>query len=347
MVHFQPSLRSIRQRGFTLVEILVAISTIGILLAMLIPAIQTVRESSRRTHCLNNVRQLAIACITHESAKGRFPHGCVLGQGAAWSAFILNEIEQPGLADEVDLSDKSSAPSGTGNAINWTSDPNERVCATFIPTFRCPIDPVPQHIDSGSGPLMARRVPSSYIGVASGTTKSNADMYWSGTKTKAFVNQARSGVLVPSQHAEYFGAYKWKSEISYNDILDGTSNTLLVGETVFDTDQFEGTSKGIDHWYIGSYQVDYNIEMSEFLGSTAIPLNWYHRFSDQALKDLGSGARASRFSEMAFGFASWHADDGVNFSFTDGSMRFISSEIDETVFANLGNRADREAIPEF
>jgi len=106
-----------------------------------------------------------------------------------------------------------------------------------------------------------------------------------------------------------------------------------------------GAAKGIDHWYIGSYQIDFNIEMSEFLGSTVVPLNLYHQYSDERLATVSSSSRSSLFREMAFGFASWHAGDGVNFCFADGSTRYLFSEIDVDVLQSLGNREDGNTVP--
>jgi len=336
-----------RQSGFTLVELLVVVGIIGILMAMLLPATQAVREAARQTQCKNNMRQMVLACLSFESAKARLPSGCVLGQGAAWSAYILDQIEQSSLANQVKLEDTSTAPSGAGNASNWTSAPNETVCATAIPTFRCPSDPVADHIDSGwagNGPAMKDRVPSSYLAVSSGTTKNQKDMYWSGSKTKAFVEAAKSGVLVPSQRASYFGAYRISTRLKLVDITDGMSNTLMLGESIFDTSDFEGDAKGIDHWHIGSYQVDQNIEMSEFLGSTAVPLNLYHQYSDSRLLGESSSTRKNLFKEMAFGFASWHAGNLTAFGFADGSTVMIPATIDQNVYENLGNRRDGEAV---
>lgn len=323
------------------------IAIIGILIGMLLPAVQSVREAARQASCKNNLRQLALGCLSYESAHGFFPQGCVMGQGAGWSAYVLPFIEQNNLSDQIDLTDTSTAPSGAGNASHWTSGPNEQACATFISIFRCPSDPVPNHIDSGGFAGIAQRVPSSYLGVGSGTTDNNSDFYFVSPRTADQVRQARSGMLVPNQDASYFGSFRLKSTVAFADCPDGSSNTLLVGESVFDTSEFLGVSKGIDHWYIGSFQIDFNIEMSEFLGSTKIPLNLYHDFRDERLETLGSSARASLFREMSFGFASWHAGDGVNFSFADGSTRYLSAGVDSVVLEYLGSRADGQTVSSF
>lgn len=336
--------------AFTLVELLVVIAIIGILVGMLLPAVQQVREAARRSVCVNNLRQLALACHNFESAKERFPEGCVMGQGAGWSAFILDELEQSAIANQIDLEDTSTAPNGAGNAGHWTNGFNEEACGTFIPLFRCASDPVAPHIDSGNSfgsPLIPDRVPSSYIGVCSGTAEDQNDLYLTSSSDRTDVRKRRNGMLIPNQKADYFGSLKLKTTVGFNDCLDGSSNTLLVGETIFDTSTFEGPSKGIDHWYIGSYQIDFNIEMSEFMGSTAIPLNLYHQFRDERLSQLSNGARTDLFDQMAFGFASWHAGDGMNFSNADGSTRFIAASVETEILQNLGNRADRQSIPAF
>ena len=337
----------VKRQAFTLVELLVVISIIGILIGMLLPAVQSVREAARQTSCKNNLRQLAIGCLNYESAHERLPQGCVMGQGAGWSAYILPHLEQKSLFDQIDLTDHSTAPTGAGNASHWTSGSNEAACATFLPIFRCPSDPVPDHIDSGGFAGIMQRVPSSYLGVGSGTTDNHSDFYLSPSRTRDEVKNARSGMLVPNQNAAYYGDFRLRSVVTFADCSDGSSNTLLVGESVFDTSDFMGTAKGIDHWYIGSYQIDFNIEMSEFMGSTAIPLNMYHQYSDERLATVSSGARATLFREMGFGFASWHAGNGVNFSFADGSTRYLDADVDADVLANLGNREDGNTATSF
>ncbi len=348
------------RNGFTLVELLVVIAIIGILVGMLLPAVQQVREASRRTVCLNNLKQISLACLSYESANERFPRGAMMGQGAGWSAYIVHHIDQGVIGDQLNLTD-SGVPS---DGSHWTpsSGANNEACRTFISTFRCASDLVPDGIDSGragSGPAIANRVPSSYIGCSTGTTDNPRDMVVNlPSNTVSEARDARSGILIPTQEADYYGAEKLKSFIGYRDIKDGTSNTIVVGETVFDSSPYNAlpgspaswstNNRGIDHWYIGSYQIDQarGTDLSEFLGSTKVPLNLYHRYSETRLNELGSNPN-NLFDLMQFGFASWHAGDVVNFAFADGSVRNLDGSIELSIFEYLGNREDGETIGEY
>ena len=359
-----------RRYGFTLVELLVVIAIIGILIGMLLPAVQQVREAARRTGCINNIRQLAMACHNFEASNNRFPEGCVIGQGAGWSAFILSQIEQNALADRVDLTDYNTSstiddvgdhwynPSAGGNSGNWEA------CQTKIPIFRCPSDPVTDSLESECpAPLKAcfqARVPSSYLGCTSGTANAQTELriFHTSSVTDAkieAVKDARSGMLIPNQDANYFGPRRIRTTVGFRDCIDGASNTILIGESVFDTSGIEFDSgettnnRGIDHWYIGCPGLDKKTveESSEFLGSTAIPLNLYHRHSEQSLKRMAKSSATTLFGEMQFGFASWHAGDGVNFAFADGSAKYINAATDTNILSYLGNRSDRQEIGDY
>ena len=281
-------------------------------------------------------------------------------QGAGWSAFIVAHLEQRSLAESMDLSDKQAAHptgDGPGTASHWTSSSpnNNQACSTFLQSFRCASDPVKDHIDSGTGPSIAARVPASYIGCATGTTDNSRNLVAGGSVSVSAARAFRNGMLVPNQSAQYYGANRLKSHIGYRDVIDGTSSTILIGETVFDSSPFKAppgrpaswstTNRGIDHWYIGSYQIDQKqgTDLSEFIGSTKVPLNLYHRYPESRLKTLTSNPN-NLFALMEFGFASWHAGDMVSFTFVDGSTKLINAEIDPLIFQYLGDRADRNAI---
>lgn len=330
------------RQGFTLVELLVVISIIGILVGMLFPAVQQVRAAARQSSCLNKLKQLSLACHNHVSSRQKYPPGCVIGQGAMWSAYILDELGEGPMADSLSLYDNFQEVNRP--ASNWTpagNPANNLACQTFLSVFRCPSDPVEDAISSAGH--FDNRVPASYIGCATGNTKMSTQMRKTSSRTPEWVAARRSGVLIPNQKASYLSAgEKLRTTVGPDDISDGASNVIMVGEAVFDTSTFNGSTKGIDHWSIGSFDIDFRLgrDLSESVGSTAIQLNHYHRYSDDQLNALSNSARTNLFQEMSFGFASWHPGDGVNFTFADGSSKFINAQIDATVLANLGMRAD-------
>ncbi len=342
--------------AFTLVELLVVIAIIGILIGMLLPAVQQVRESTRRISCLNHLRQLGIGCLNYEGRNMRFPQGAVMGQGTGWAGFILADLEQAALAAMVSFADQQwnhPTGDGPGTASHWTSASpgNHEAIQTWIPVFRCPSDQAPQHMPSGSGPQVPRRVPSSYIGCATGTEDNARRLAAWGTVTPSQAREARNGMLPPTQNAPYYAHQRTPTTVGFSDVTDGTSTTILMGETVFDTSPFTAkpgspvswstSNRGIDHWYIGSFEIDQKqgTDLSEFIGSTKNPLNLYHQYSEERLQNMGSNPTAL-FDQMAFGFASWHSGSGVNFVFADGSASYLGSAIDAVILSNLGNRND-------
>ena len=193
----QPSPNRSR-KGFTLVELLVVIAIIGILISMLLPAVQQVREAARRISCTNNLRQLSMAATNYHSSHFQFPPGCLIGQGAGWSGFILEQLDQGGLGVGVDLTDNSGGVTNAhavsnnedeNSASHWTigddpnnPNPNNVALQEKLSVFRCASDPVSNGINSGSNfedPAVANRYPSSYLACATATTSEVSDLYFS------------------------------------------------------------------------------------------------------------------------------------------------------------------------
>ncbi len=206
-----------RRIGFTLVELLVVIAIIGILVALLLPAVQAAREAARRMKCSNNLKQIGLAAHNYADAFGNFPSGWIYSGAAnsevwGWGALLLPYVEQQSLHDQLRVTQANLA----ANLLSANWQPVVAGLETPLQGYICPSDSGYQgrgqvHNDrrynGGAGFVAHAYTPgvSNYIGVA-------------GHNVDRVNNLPNTGV--------FFG----DSSISFRDILDGTSNTLLVGE---------------------------------------------------------------------------------------------------------------------
>lgn len=226
------SLNLNRRRGFTLIELLVVIAIIGILVGMLLPAVQSVREAARRTQCMNNARQLGLAVMNYESATKYLPPsrwgtlrtitnsaGTVTNNTHAaktkdhsWLALVLPYIEQVNLADLYDGGPNAywwlAAPTTNPSSSNWA------VTKTQVPAFQCPSSPGANRVD-----------PYLVIDAAAGD-------YSSINEVKAGFYTGAMGLAVtavPAQRARD-GVLAKDVRNPLRDVIDGTSNTIMLGE---------------------------------------------------------------------------------------------------------------------
>jgi prepilin-type N-terminal cleavage/methylation domain-containing protein len=347
-IHFlrkDVSMRKRVKRGFTLVELLVVIAIIGILIALLLPAVQAAREAARRAQCRNNLKQLGLAVLNYESANRKFPSGYDSVAGTAWSGFCAGHLDLGKEFDGLDLGKESSDWAYSGAAPS--SQPLKiKICQIVYPMFRCPTADIPEHIADRSqgGMLVPERVPSTYIGVATGLwgverTVTTAN----GNKTIQFVNHNPQigwdelENITKTEYGKEESANQGKSmggldgilfadaEVTAKDISDGMTNTLLIGEAV-PTAAADGGNESAgadrkDHWCFGGDDADNGNDGSEFCGSTAITIN--------------------EETELAFG--SQHSG-GCNACSADGSVHFVNEDIDMDVYSYLGRRADKHAV---
>ena len=334
--------RSRVRSGFTLIELLVVIAIIAILIALLVPAVQKVRESAARMQCTNNLKQLALGCHNFHDANKKLPanYGCCGTAGAYWSwiAMILPYIEQDDIYQAANI-----------GAVNGIGYPTTTLAASTIngqPTItyplqmvRCPSDPTYGKIlwtdraDIAGGANGAGCAVSNYKGVAGANWEWGNALWnpgWSPTVGVNGGNQqgldAGNGVLWRSNGPGASGniaggvEYSW----SFVSITDGTSNTFMIGEDLPLLSQWCGC------WAYANNTT----------GTVAIYLN--------ANQTAGLGANEQNDTNGDwgdnYGFASMHPG-GANFAFCDGRVTFISNSIAmTTVYRYLATATGGELV---
>lgn len=305
-----------RGRGFTLVELLVVIAIIGVLVALLLPAVQAAREAARRSSCSNNLKQLGIAIHNYHDTHLVLPPGWVTTLGTGWSVYILPQIEQGPLHSTLRFNTTTSAASA------WAVDgsPEETACGTYINILRCPSAAVPRNVSNQGIPL---RVPATYRGVASSTADSDDPSTSTPPANRHLERNDLEGIFIRN------------TSLKMADILDGTSNTFMVGESVWQDSTFNQNGNQMDFWYFGSPQISPtdSTEYSEHVGSTGVPYN--------ARKIASTTGYVKELS-----FSSFHPG-GAMFAFGDASVRFVPFTINYPVYQGLGSRDKGESDSNF
>jgi prepilin-type N-terminal cleavage/methylation domain-containing protein/prepilin-type processing-associated H-X9-DG protein len=279
-----PSKRS----AFTLIELLVVIAIIAVLIGLLLPAVQKVREAAARMSCQNNLKQIGLALHNYHDTYQKFPSG-FYNSGAdgyllytTWEVQILPMLEQTALAQQT----RAWLIANPGNP--WQAS-NPSIAAT-VPMFICPSNPRPKVIDAGSSGIGAPVSLTSYLGCA-GTTSGNP--------------VSADGVLYAD------------SKIRLTDITDGTSNTLLVGERPASTDLQWG-------WWPAAYGTSGAGDGDCVLGSRDAALALY---LGAPATNVGLRPGNLNYQGDAAHWWSAHTG-GVNFLFADGSIHFLSYDAD-------------------
>ncbi|MCA9085648.1 MAG: DUF1559 domain-containing protein [Planctomycetaceae bacterium] len=301
-----------RNKGFTLIELLVVIAIIAILIALLLPAVQQAREAARRTQCKNNLKQFGLALHNYADTFSRFPAGytdTVWGNapardgGWSWAARILPYIDQAPLFNSIDF---NYHPYGTVGTISDPNGNNNKACATIIPAFQCPSDvnPGKRPINATSAGGTAEIAISSYC--ASSGAFDGQPCFQSGTAVD--VNERNNGVMPTNG---------W---LQFRDITDGTSNVLMVGEVTYIP---LVSGNGSDRQFVlGSITTAGGPVCSN--GGANANGAWLHvRSTRKKMNGPLVGGDLHR------AFHSRH-EGGAQFLMCDGSVRFISENIDHT-----------------
>jgi len=301
-----------RRLGFTLVELLVVIAIIGVLVALLLPAVQAAREAARRTQCINNMKQLGIACLNYHDATKKFPPGATWGPGATkhGMAFLVSLLPYTELGPLLD---------SFGDRVYSTTFPNRNIGAKVDALFVCPSD--------GMDPLDILAVgeewrTSNYAGVMGGGL----------VEVKIMSNPSTCG------HYYTDGVLYPESEVRMKDITDGSSKTMLIGERTY---QLRLWTKGA--YYDGSPQQFVCVISAK---NVAIPLNADSQSYCYRNNEFGGPCPSpwpTKFNDLYFG--SRHPG-GAQFVFGDGSVRFVHDSIDWNTYRRYATRNDDLAVDE-
>jgi prepilin-type N-terminal cleavage/methylation domain-containing protein len=341
-------MRSRRCAGFTLVELLVVIAIIGVLVALLLPAVQAAREAARRTQCSSQLRQIALAFQLHHDAHHFFPSG---GWGHRWTgdpdrgfgktqsgswAYSCLPFIEAGLIHDM----------GAGAAGAQKRAALAKLGSTAVESFYCPsrrpaaiyphlaANSVSQILNSAASPNGLAR--SDYAANL-GPRISAYTIQWGAGPSSAIQAEMNQGFLENTLKSknpptdtftEIRGIAYQRSEINVKHITDGLSNTFMVGEKNVNPDNYLGSTSQADR--------DLGDDQGAWIGDDLD----VHRFTDSGA--LPAPDQPGVPAPGSFGSAH---PAGFHMAMCDTSVRFLSYDVDPAVYRLQGDRGDDKSIP--
>ena len=305
-----------KKAGFTLVELLVVIAIIGILIAILLPAVQSAREAARRIQCTNNLKQLALGMHSYHSSMREFPPGAktwvgdnYTGPGGwyddhGWYSYIVGYIEASNVSKMMNIK------------ISYSDPKNEQSRRATNPLFACPSDGGRQFQNEWSAP-------ADYAQWA--RLRGNYVVNWGNTN---YAQTSKGGV-------KFLGApFKPHHSLSIGKIRDGSSHTLLMSE--IRALRYEGPLWGGPmsdfQTALGGQTFNGWLPPNSRLGDDICRIDYHQEPWASALQDIPMpNFTGSDETNQSFGARSRHKG-GVNVSYCDGSVDFIGNEIDLPVW---------------
>ncbi len=317
-----------RPHAFTLIELLVVISVIGILVVLLLPALQAAREAARRSTCSNNLRQLALAIASYESSNGSFPPGssidsewhypcsyppksfkgstthCTCAFYANWGILILPYLQEEELYNKYDLEEF--------NVVGVNID----VRSVSLSVQNCPADPLAGTLYPTPNHQCGQAMLSSYKGVVgTGLYSWTPSLQWSDSDFRKF----RGALYLTGKADQYSGA---RFPVQTQEIRDGLSKTFLLGEAQSDHDQPQ----------LGKHQAKWGASMYEHSLGVTTSLPWARGSPDF---DYCAATNPGNDWPCGSAFASHHPG-GMNMAFCDGHVLFVPTDVDSVLWEAAG-----------
>jgi prepilin-type N-terminal cleavage/methylation domain-containing protein/prepilin-type processing-associated H-X9-DG protein len=317
-----------KKSGFTLIELLVVIAIIAILIGLLLPAVQKVREAAARMKCSNNLKQLGLAAHNYEGALGVLPAGATqnLSQWAfSFQAQLLPYVEQDNLRRLVDFLQPLTLGSGGAQTLNPV---HQAAARSPVPLFLCPSDPAPERYQNNS----AEWTPNNYM-VNIGT---------------GLVTQS---LTVPNE-----GMVWYTARLRITDVTDGTSNTLLMAESLRGNNAETLAAQPTDPWrQYASFGGPGNPALmtdpfcagaTRWAGTRGSSWLWGREFNvcfttthlpNQRTTDCGNNGAG------IYKASSFHSG-GTNVLLGDGSVRFVRDSVNLATWRAASTRAGGEVL---
>jgi prepilin-type N-terminal cleavage/methylation domain-containing protein/prepilin-type processing-associated H-X9-DG protein len=312
-----------QRSGFTVVEVLVVIAIIGVLIALLLPAVQAAREAALRTRCSNNLKQLGLASHNYHDAHGTFPPGAVGPIGPLFpqylqlkqhglATFLLPHVEQQPLADQYRWDN------------SWFDPPNQAVVNMQLKIWQCPSARENRLMD-GSLPTVMPPPAEPFNGTAACGDYAGMGTVYAGLVQSGLIDPP-GGPRDPLGH--YEGVFPINAARRMAEVEDGTSQTILIAECAGRPQLWQGSRQVSDGWLTGGSWASRN-------------LLWGRGASPDGTSFYGPCAVNCTNDREVYGFHS----SGANAVLADGSVRLLSAQIKIRVFAGLVTRAGGEVIP--
>ena len=312
-----------RRRGFTLIELLVVIAVIGVLMALLLPAVQATREAARRMACANNLKNLGLAAHNYHDTHGTFPPGAVGPVGPLFSQYL--QLKHHGLTTYLlPYVEQQPLASRYRWDVSWFDPPNQPVVNTPLSIWQCPSAQANRMMD-GSLPTITPPPMDVYSGTAACGDYAGMGVVDAGL--------AQTGLIDPpagprDERGHYEGAFTINAERSMSDIQDGTSHTILIAEC-----------GGRPQLWHGRRQIP-GLSLSGGPWASR-NLLWGRGATRDGTAFFGPCAVNCTNDREVYGFH----PSGAGTVFADGSVHFLSVGTDIRVFAGLVTRAGGEVIP--
>lgn len=315
-------MRATKTSGFTLVELLVVIAIIGILIALLLPALQVAREAARRSQCTNNLKQMGLSVLTYEQTFKMFPISispwraptdlpggpkqCVQCNGKGWIVSILPFIEQKAIYDQFALRFNGDMFSGGGMMLPEGRGQFPWVMDKQLPFLQCPTDPSVMVISTDEYQWENKRVAlTSYKGVLGDTRMGGSASVHQGSEPTCYHTLGCNGIFYRNNYRE---------PIKYSKIKDGASNTFMIGE---DVPEYNNHSTA---YYSNGDYCSCHAPLN-YMTTPPHPEEWWNVMS----------------------FRSRHPG-GASFCLADGSVQFFNETINHLAYRAMCTKAGKETV---